>query len=204
MPTGRRKPRRHNQVLSEARPGNNVPGRATLFRSWLSMFESKSLCTAALMAALLSACAPHSHPAAEPTDLTPAELRGKIIYTKGRGAAGDPLFYRLLGAGDGLLPARGVVCATCHGPEGKGATEGAREGDIVVADITYATLARPLPVAPPWYRGRDAYNAVTLGRAITQGLDASGNQLDAAMPRWVMSPAELQDLLQYLQRLGRQ
>lgn len=202
MPTGRRKPRRHNQVLGEARPGT-YPGRVTPFSGWLAMFQSKALCAAALSIVLATACAPHSYSVSE-QHLTPAELRGKIIYTKGRGAAGDPLFYRLLGAGDGLLPARGVVCATCHGPEGKGATQGAREGDIVVADITYATLARPLPVAPPWYRGRDAYNAVTLGRAITQGLDASGNQLDAAMPRWVMSPAELQDLVQYLQRLGRQ
>lgn len=166
------------------------------------MFQRKVL-FAALTVCLLGGCAPHSYSSSEPQDLTPAQLRGKIIYTKGRGASGAPVSYRLLGAGNGLLPAKGIGCATCHGPGGKGATEGAREGDIVVADITYATLARPLPAAPPWYRSRDAYTADTLGRAITQGLDASGNQLDATMPRWVLSESELQDLLQYLQRLGR-
>src|SRR5206468_4692442 len=131
-------------------------------------------------------------------DLTPAEARGKIIYTTSRGAAGRLLYFRLLTAGDRALPANGIVCANCHGADGKGG----REGNVVIADITYGTLTRPLPASPPWNKARAAYTDALLGRAITQGLDSSGQQLDSSMPRWVLSEPELQDLLKYLKRLG--
>jgi mono/diheme cytochrome c family protein len=131
-------------------------------------------------------------------DLTPDEARGKLIYTTGRGAAGRLLYFRLLTAGERALPANGIFCANCHGADGKGG----REGSIVMADITYATLSGPLPGSPPWNRARVAYTDALLARAITQGLDSSGQQLDASMPRWVLSESELQDLLKYLKRLG--
>jgi mono/diheme cytochrome c family protein len=131
-------------------------------------------------------------------DLTPGEARGKIIYTTGRGAAGRLLYFRLLTAGDRALPANGIVCANCHGADGKGG----REGNIIMADITYGTLSRPLPASPPWNKARAPYTDALLARAITRGLDSSGQQLDASMPRWVLSEPELQDLLKYVKRLG--
>lgn len=131
-------------------------------------------------------------------DLSPAEARGKLIYTTGRGAAGRLLYFRLLTAGERPLPASGIVCANCHGADGKGG----REGNIVMADITYATLTRPLPATPPWNKARVPYTDALLARAITEGLDSSGRQLDASMPRWMLSESELQDLLKYLKRLG--
>jgi len=131
-------------------------------------------------------------------DLTPDEARGKLIYATGRGAAGRLLYFRLLTAGERALPASGIFCANCHGADGKGG----REGNIVMADITDGTLTRPLPASPPWNKARAAYTDALLGRAITQGLDSSGQQLDSSMPRWVLSEPELQDLLKYLKRLG--
>lgn len=143
---------------------------------------------------------PHAELAREPATLRPAELRGKMIYTTGRNAAGRGVFFRLLGAGEGVLPAKGVVCASCHGRDGRGG----REGDIVVPDITYATLARPLPASPLRHRGRAPYTDATLARAITHGIDSSGQQLHALMPRWALSSSELEDLLKYLKQLGRE
>jgi len=131
-------------------------------------------------------------------DLSPDEARGRIIYTTGRSPSGRSLAFRLLGAGEGLLPAEGFFCANCHGPDGKGG----REGNIVMADITYPTLTKPLSASPPWYKARAPYTDALLARAITQGLDSSGGQLDASMPRWVLSESDLQDLLKYLKRLG--
>jgi len=131
-------------------------------------------------------------------DLTPDEARGKLIYATGRGAAGRLLYFRLLTAGERALPASGIFCANCHGADGKGG----REGNIVMADITDGTLTRPLPASPPWNKARAAYTDALLARAITQGLDSSGQQLDSSMPRWVLSESELQDLLKYLKRLG--
>jgi cytochrome c len=130
-------------------------------------------------------------------DLAPDEARGKLIYTTGRGAAGRLLYFRLLTAGERALPANGIVCANCHGDDGKGG----REGNIVMADITYGTLTRSLAAAPPWNRARAPYTDALLARAITRGVDSSGQQLDASMPRWELSELELQDLLKYLKRL---
>jgi hypothetical protein len=71
-----------------------------------------------------------------------------------------------------------------------------------MADIRYATLARPLPPSPPWNRGRVPYTDAALERAITEGIDSSGQQLDASMPRWQLSASDLADLIAYLKRLG--
>ena len=165
------------------------------------MFHARRLRTAisALLFAGISTSAPvRADTPGRIDDLTPDEARGKIIYTTGRGAAGRLLYFRLLTAGDRALPANGIFCANCHGVDGKGG----REGNIVMADITYGTLSRPLPASPPWNKARAPYTDALLARAITQGLDSSGQQLDASMPRWVLSESELQDLLKYVKRLG--
>jgi hypothetical protein len=131
-------------------------------------------------------------------DLTPDEARGSLIYTTGRGADGRPLEFRLLTAGERPLPASGFACTNCHGADGKGG----KEGSIVMADIRYGTLIRPLPASPPWNRGRVPYTDALLARAISRGVDSSGQQLDASMPRWLLSESELADLVGYLKRLG--
>ena len=71
-----------------------------------------------------------------------------------------------------------------------------------MADITDRTLTRPLLASPPWNKTRAPYTDALLARAITQGVDSSGQQLDTSMPRWMLSEPELQDLLKYLKRLG--
>lgn len=153
---------------------------------------------AAFAAGLLIPFSLRADPPSMRAGLTPAESRGKIIYTTGRSPSGRPLAFRLLGT-EGLLPAKGVFCANCHGTDGKGG----REGNMVISDITYGTLAKPLPASPPSDRGRAAYTDALLARAITQGIDSSGQQLAALMPRWVLSESELEDLLEYLKCLGR-
>ena len=131
-------------------------------------------------------------------DLTPEETRGLSIYNTGRGAAGRPLEFRLLTAGERPLPANGFACANCHGADGKGG----KEGSVVMADIRYGTLSRPLLASPPWNRARVPYTDALLARAITRGVDSSGQQLDASMPRWLLPEPELADLIGYLKRLG--
>lgn len=116
----------------------------------------------------------------------------------GRGAGGRPLEFVLLTAGERPLPARGFACAKCHGDEGKGG----REGNVLIADIRRAALARPLRAPDAWSRARPSYTDATLARAITEGIDASGRKLDASMPRWRLTEPELADLLKYLKRLG--
>jgi mono/diheme cytochrome c family protein len=138
-----------------------------------------------------------AEPPSAPESLTPAEARGKIIYTMGRSPAGGPLYYRLISVGGNSFPARGTSCVRCHGPDGKGG----RGGDAVPPDITYGVLSKAATV---FGRERTAYTDALLARAITEGLDSSGEQLSLLMPRWVLSGSELADLLAYLKRLGQE
>jgi len=137
-------------------------------------------------------------PLSRPESLTPAESRGKIIYTTSQSPSGRPVFYRLLSAGTNVFPAKGVFCAGCHGLDGKGG----RKGDAVAPDITYGALSQPSTASASSTRQRAPYTDVLLARAITQGLDSSGEPLSPLMPRWVLSESELQDLLTYLKHLG--
>lgn len=138
-----------------------------------------------------------AEPLSRPEGLTPAESRGKIIYTTARSPSGNELSYWLVGGGQ-RLPARGVTCATCHGEDGRGG----REGNVRAPDITYEALTKPGHVTLPSRRKRAPYTDALLARAITQGLDSSGQQLNLLMPRWSLSDSDLQDLLTYLKRLG--
>jgi hypothetical protein len=137
-------------------------------------------------------------PLSKPQSLTPAESRGKIIYTTGQSPSGRPVFYRLLSTGTNVFPAKGVFCAGCHGLDGKGG----RRGDVVAPDITYGALSQPSTASASSRKQRAPYTDALLARAITEGVDSSGEQLSPLMPRWVLSESELQDLLRYLKRLG--
>ncbi|MFT5506532.1 MAG: cytochrome c oxidase subunit 2 [Gammaproteobacteria bacterium] len=44
------------------------------------------------------------------------------------------------------------------------------------------------------------YDSGSLRRAITLGIDPSGDPLDGAMPKWNLSPTDLDDLIAYLQQ----
>jgi hypothetical protein len=133
----------------------------------------------------------------EPNGLTPAESGGKTIYTTGQSPSGRPVFYRLLSTGTNVFPAKGVFCASCHGLDGKGG----RKGDVVASDISYGALSQPSTASASSIRQRAPYTDALLARAITQGLDSSGEQLSPLMPRWVLSESELRDLIKYLKRL---
>jgi hypothetical protein len=131
--------------------------------------------------------------------LTPAESRGKMIYTTGRSPSGKELSFWLVGGGQ-RLTAGGVTCATCHGEDGRGG----REGDVIAPDVTYEVLTKPRHVTLPSGRKRAPYTDALLARAITLGLDSSGQQLNLLMPRWDLTGSDLNDLIDYLKRLGEE
>ena len=63
---------------------------------------------------------------------------------------------------------------------------------VQAADITWLSLTQNQQ--PP-------YTEDTVKRAITQGVDAAGQPLDAVMPRWSMSAQDLNDVVEYLKTL---
>jgi hypothetical protein len=139
--------------------------------------------------------APSAEGPAESSKARPAD-RGRMIYLSGESPSGRPITARI---GDGPpLAAAMLACAQCHGGDGRGRPE----GGVTPSDITWANLTRPYGVAHAEGRRHPAYTAALFGRALTMGWDPAGQTLSAAMPRYQMSPEDLNDLIGYIQRFG--
>lgn len=117
---------------------------------------------------------------------------GEKIFREGLSPRGTPI-VATLGAND-AVPATLLPCLNCHGADGRGRSE----GGVRPADISPSALLRPLQNER---RQRPAYDDSRLRRAITLGMDAGGQPLDTAMPRYALSLADADDLLAYLAAL---
>jgi ABC-type branched-subunit amino acid transport system substrate-binding protein len=161
----------------------------------------------AAMAAGWGGCGPPPESPRPAQRLAPIELKrpaaepgiaGKRIYRHGVGVHGDALIAVL--NSDVEVPAATVPCANCHGIDGRGNSEGA----LSASDITWESLTKPYGATESGARIHRAYDEATLRRAITMGYDASGQVLQAGMPRYRLSHRDLDDLIAYLKRLGRE
>lgn len=84
-----------------------------------------------------------------------------------------------------------LSCASCHLASGLGSAEAGR----AAPSLRWHRLAS----AGNNTRGvRPAYNDTTLIRALREGLDPAGRQLDPLMPRYVLDDAAANDLLAFL------
>ena len=128
-------------------------------------------------------------------DLTAQQERGREIFLQGRSSTSQPI-YAVLGSGNTPIDATIVPCANCHGEAGRGRPE----GGVRPADISPAVLGRNATIGQ---RKRSAYTRPLLKRVVTMGYDASGNALDQAMPRFALSRQDADDLLAYLEILGK-
>jgi hypothetical protein len=91
-----------------------------------------------------------------------------------------------------------LPCASCHGADGRGRTE----GGVRTPEITWDALAHPSDGHATSGRKRAAYDPRRLIRAITLGFDSSGNALAAPMPRYQLTSGDAEDLVAFLRRLG--
>jgi len=130
-------------------------------------------------------------------DLTPEQNRGKQIFLNGISARGNEI-TALLGIDSAPVPAAVLPCASCHGRDGGGRTE----GGIAPSDITWDVLTKPYMVTNASGRQRSPYTEPLLKQAITMGVDSSGNPLQGAMPRFQLKLSDMDDLMAYLQVLG--
>jgi ABC-type branched-subunit amino acid transport system substrate-binding protein len=92
-----------------------------------------------------------------------------------------------------------LTCGNCHGRDGVGKAE----GGIVPATITWEELTKEYEPTHPSGRQRPAYDEPSLRRAITMGWDPAGRRLDGAMPRYLFTREDLDDLVAYLKELGK-
>ena len=130
--------------------------------------------------------------------LTPSEKRGKLIYLLGTSPSGKEITC-YLGDASTEVPATAMLCANCHGFDGRGNPE----GGVVPSDITWQALTKSYGVTHASGRKHPPYTERAVELAVTKGLDPAGNRLPDTMPRYWMSPEDFADLVAYLKRLGR-
>ena len=112
---------------------------------------------------------------------------GERIFLTGVGSDGQAISHTASRVARSSLMMGGGGCASCHGADGRGGTLRTMSGAAIQApDVTYDALVK------------SGFTEATIRRAILSGLDESGKPLDAAMPRWQMSPADLGATIAYL------
>jgi ABC-type branched-subunit amino acid transport system substrate-binding protein len=131
--------------------------------------------------------------------LTPAQAAGKQIYNEGTSPSGRPI-DAILGEGSTRVPGNLMLCASCHGFDGKGRPE----GGITPSIVTWDALMAPLRSKDVLGHRRPAYNLLSLRRAITHGVDPLGKSLGVTMPRYQISTRDLNNLIEYLRVLGKE
>jgi hypothetical protein len=135
---------------------------------------------------------------------------GEAIYRDGRLADGASLKGERVGA----MPMLGAnaACAKCHGRSGLGKIE----GKFVIPPIAGRILLHPgvriiheadlhgdpMHHMPPTPRDRKAYDDASLARAIREGIDPDGRELDYLMPRFDIDDASMRALVDYLKNLS--
>jgi len=105
-----------------------------------------------------------------------------------------------LDGGASGIPATTLPCANCHGADGRGRPE----GGVTPSDITFDSLRRAYAVTAASGRTHGPYDDAKLKRAITRGIDSSGNRLDVVMPRYTMAQRDLDALASYMKHLGKE
>ncbi|KNX43311.1 hypothetical protein ROTO_01000 [Roseovarius tolerans] len=144
-----------------------------------------------------------------------AEL-GRTLYWEGIGADGQPVTG--VTQGDVQVTGAQFSCVNCHRPSGFGTSEGGNYVPPIIGSVLFQTktpnrnrIFKDLyqEVQPPGFwarvrqpRMRPAYDDVLLARALRDGFDAGGHELDPIMPRYDLSAADVANLSAYLKTLS--
>ena len=116
-------------------------------------------------------------------------------------ALGERIFQTGTDENGRVIPRSGVTgmmgrapaCANCHGPDARGRNIQMMMGQVEAPDIRWSTLT-----APPTDPADKAFDPESFFLAVTQGLDPNGSSLKVFMPRWQLTRAESDALIEYL------
>ena len=121
--------------------------------------------------------------------ITPFRSNGERIYRTATSSSGQPIIPERF-----FMPMMRAACANCHGPQGHGGNTFIMMYRYDVPDITWPELTGP-------HEDHQPFTEETVKQAITQGIDPAGNPLEYPMPRWQISPQDLDDLVGFLKTL---
>ncbi len=145
---------------------------------------------AALLALSIPAGAPlHPGGSSLPTGQVSGAALGERIFLTGADENGR-LIPR---SGVTGMMGSGVACANCHGSDARGRTIQMMMGQVEAPDIRWSTLT-----APPTDPADKAFDPDSFFLAVTQGIDPTGSSLKVVMPRWELTRAESDALIDYL------
>lgn len=130
---------------------------------------------------------------------------GQSLYEQGIGAGGRPLEA---GQGDAHLSGADAACVRCHRASGMGSVEGELKVPPISGrylfpadgDITLAVMDGH--VGKSVNQRHQAYDTVTLARALAAGAAVDGRGLSLAMPRYRLQAGEVEALQAYLAQLS--
>ena len=160
--------------------------------------------TSVILLALISGCDGGNGSDPMSTDDIPREFtsNGERIYLTGFSASGKPISARGGDAAMGMhRQMHGGGCATCHGFEREGRRLMPRfwiKAPALTSEALFGDDDHKKDSDGHGNHGN--YDAVSLRRAITEGVDPAGELLGQAMPRWSMNESDLNDLIAYLQK----
>jgi ABC-type branched-subunit amino acid transport system substrate-binding protein len=126
-------------------------------------------------------------------ELTDAEARGKLIYTKGQSQS-NRVIRASIGGAEAPSSATILPCVQCHGENGRGI-------GIVSPAIDWDTLTDP-EGRQHEKRAHGPYDNASLVKAIRGGVDPAGNDFEVTMPTYIMADEDMADLLAYLKVIG--
>ncbi len=159
----------------------------------IAMHESSSAGTpdASVAAAATSTAATETPVVGPTTPITAPLTVGENIFYHGVNLQDKPIPFT---DGPSWFQRIREGCVACHGVDGRGGMHVPPTG-IIAPDIRYSSLTSTAGGE------QTVYTDATIKRAITQGIDSDNESLDSAMPRWQLSPQELNDLIDFLKVL---
>ncbi len=119
------------------------------------------------------------------------QSNGERIFFTATSDSGKPIISSI---GTMAMSGGMMSCAACHGADGKGGQGRMMMWTFNAPDIRYSSLTAGL-------EGEKPYTDELIKRAITEGLDSEGKQLEPPMPVWQMSDDDQNDLTGFLKTL---
>jgi hypothetical protein len=138
--------------------------------------------------------------------------KGRLIYEAGQLGSGEAL--RANRGEDGIAATgRAAACINCHQKSGFGLFEAANLVPSVTGPSLFAN-PEPRPQLPRRAKGiehqefafltRPPYDALSLAKALREGLSPSGYRFQYLMPRYALNDADMAALIAYLRQLSAQ
>lgn len=124
---------------------------------------------------------------------------GKRLYMSGLRPDGS----LMTGMAQGNIPLTGaqIICGSCHRTSAMGSIEGTEVVPALRGGLLFEPLRLPTSKPPQAPILRPAYDAESLKRAIRSGINAAGETMSLAMPRYPLSDEEVDMLIAYLKSL---